>query len=617
MDQENLGPAERIIQTALQYQDHMVHNRPGVVVQDGRNPIGVRWVPCTHKMEGDAKDQKVVYRLDKVGKKTTKVRVGVCQADNQILEGGRNVGRYQPAGLFQEVVVSLYRKVVEVWELDNEFSAHWASYQFAQDHRDIKVVLAALMLVQSRKGDPVVGEGNKVEFHDDDFRDVGEAMFLQGRFFNPKLLLRVHEVLSLPEVAVINRELGFGKSARKPFYGRWEKAVTKWLRYREQNPQMLEGLVKAGFRTTVMRLARMVGYKPESEKFFDTLRWKQGQAKDGRRELAIGKAVKAADSWEELSEEAICEKIVSEKINYKRVVGLVPKGVGLTRAIVAATIEAGGFSNKDLLIATPTLEDLGLLKVQDIRERWEQAVKAAEDMRAANIASRVKSKDTEAALTEAADNALKNAVEEVIKGLRVYFIVDISASMSVAIYEAKKYLAKLLQAFPADQLHVSTFNTTGREITFKAATAAGVENAFRGIRASGGTDYAAGVRVLQNHKPKDDEDTLFIFVGDEEAREFSVAVRNSGLNPMAFGLLRVRNSQWTCVQDTARILQIPCFPLDEATFEDPYAIPRTIRALVAATPVGQAPQRQAAVARVSLIDTIIGTDLLQKPAWAA
>lgn len=613
MEQENLGPAERIIQTALAFTDHAVHNRPGIVIEDGRATTGVKWHPVTHKVEDGL---KVVYRLDKVGKKTRKVKLGVIQDDSTVKDGNTLVGRYQPAGLFQEVVVWLYRQAVEVWEMDNEFSAHWASYSFGKEHRDMKVIQAALMLVQSRKGDPVLDEG-KVAFHDDDFRDVGEAMVLLGKDFNPKMLLRVHNVLCLPEIAKINRELGFGNSARKPFLGRWSKAVEKWLRYREQNPKLLNGLVKAGFRTTVMQLCRMVGYKPESAKFFQTLRWKQGQAKDGRRGIAIGQAVAEAESWEGLDERAICEKIVADGTNYKRVVGLVPKAVGLTRAIVAATIEAGGFSNKDLIIAMPTLEDLGLLKVQDIRERVEKAIKGAEDMRAANIATRVKSKETKEMLNEAADNAVKAAVAEVVKGLRVYFIIDTSSSMSTAIQEAKRHLAKFVQGFPQEQIHISTFTTTGREVEIKHWSGAGVENAFRGIRASGATDYGAGVRVLQHHQPKADEDVLFIFVGDEEAMPFDAAVRASGLNPMAFGLLRVRDSRYTCVQDTAVALGIPCFMIDEQTFSDPYAIPRTIQALVAATPVNTTRQRVAAAPRVTLVEQILQTKLLQKPAWAA
>lgn len=632
---EKLGPAEQIIQTLLQYTDHMVHNRPGMVVADARQKVGVLWSPVTHKTEGE---HKVVYRLDKVGKKTKKVRVGVLNEQGIIGEplpggGGRTVGIYRPAGLFPEVAQWMYQQVAEVWKLDNEFSARWASYAFGQEHRDLKVVLAAFMLVQGRKGDPVI-DGGKVAFHDEDFRDVGEAMFLLTRKdqkdFNPKLLLRVRDLLQLPEISVINRELGFGRSPVRPFLGRWDKAVEKWLRYREDNEKMLQGLIKAGFRTTVMELAQAVGYKPTTPKFFQLLRWKQAQAKDGRRQLAIGAAVDKAETWEGLTEKQVCERIVKEKPNFKRLVGLLPSKVGITRAVVAAAIEAGSMSDKDLIIYTPTLEDLGLLEVQEVKDRWQRALKGAEDTRAANIAARVKSTATQELLTEAADTAVKKAVAEVIKGLMVYLFVDISGSMEGAIEGAKALLAKFVQGFPADKIRIAVFNTTGREIEIKHASAAGVENAFRGIRAGGGTDYGAGVRALQHIKPAADEDALFIFVGDEEAQTFENAIRQSGLNPLAFGFLktmptggaalyrRQNFAEPAAVRLTAQVLGLPCFMLEEKTFEDVYSIPRTIRALVAATPVSQVLKQQAPVfQRVTLVDTILKTELLVKPAWAA
>lgn len=628
---ENLGPAERIIQTLLAYTDHAVHNRPGIVVPDARFSVGVRWEPVTHKEEGDPK-QKVVYKLSKAGKKTVRTRAGVMQDSGKVVEAGREVGEYRPAGLFPEVATWMYKQVAEVWKLDNEFAARWASYAFGQEHRDLKVVLAAFMLCQSRKGDPIVDAG-KVAFYDEDYRDVGEAMCLlvrkDGKDLNPKLLLRVHDMLALPQIAQVNRELGFGRSARKPFYGRWDKAVEKWLTYREQNLKLLEGLVKAGFRSTVMELARRVGYKPESPKFFEILRWKQAQAKDGRRQLAIGQAVAAAESWAGMTEEQICEKIMRDKPGFKRITGLLPKEIGVTRAVMAAAIEAGCLSNKDLIICTPTLEELGLLEVQDIKDRWNKAAKAADDMRAANIASRVKSKEVKEQLQEAADTALQKAVEETMKGMRVYFMVDVSGSMENAIEAAKSHVARFLQGFPQDRVHVSIFNTAGREIQIRHASAAGVENAFKGIRAGGGTDYGAGIRALQSHKPKDDEDSLFIFVGDEEATPFAAAVQASGLRPLAFGFVKVGGSVGpqgvaafavrfggSAVRDTAAQLGVPCFMIDEKTFADPYAIPRTIRALVAATPVGKTVQAAAAAPRVTLVETILKTDILQKPAFA-
>lgn len=618
-NRENLGPAERIIQSVLTYTDHLYHGRPGIVTTDARFNVGVRWEPVTHKVE---EGQKVVYKLTKVGKKTTKNKLGTLRDDGKVMNGGPNpIGEYREAGLFPEVAAWFYRQIAEVWKLDNEFAARWASFAFGQEHRDLKVVLAAFMLVQSRKGDPV-RDGGKVVFYDDNYRDVGEAMMLirrkDDKDLNPKLLLRIREVLKLPQVAAINRELGFGVSARQAFLGRWPDVVTKWLRHREDNPKLLEGLVKAGFRRQVITLAKHVGYKPSAPHFFTTLRWKQEQAEGGHRQFLIGEEVAKADSWEGLTETQVCEKIVAEKPDWKRIVGMLPKTVGVTRAVVAAAIEAKALSDRDLVIASETLEELGLLDVPDIRARWEKATKHATDTRAANIARNVKNKDLKEKLVEAADTAVKKAVEAVTKNLRVYVMVDISGSMQHSIEAAKRHIAKFLQGFPTERTHVAVFNTTGRIVQIKHASAAGVENAFKGINADGGTDYAAPVRTLAQFKPADDEDSLFIFVGDEadSARKtFEDAVRQSGLRPTAFGLLRVPGEPGNSVTQTAAKLGIPCFLIDEKTFDDAYAIPRTIRNLIAATPVGAA--ATAAVPRQTLVDQILKTELLTKPAWAS
>lgn len=622
MQNENLGPAERIINALLAYQDHMVHNRPGVVTPD-RSNVGAKWQAATYKTENG---ERVVYLKTPAGPKKSKLtRIGVLRDPNSVVENGRNIGTYRRPGIFPEVAVYMYRQVAEVWKLDNEFSARWASYVFGQNHKDMKVVLAAFMLVQSRKGDPVVDNG-KVEFFDEDYRDVGEAMMLSyskaQKGLDPKQLLRIHSLLTMPQIAEINRELGFGKSARSPFLGRWPRAVEKYLRYREENPKLLESMVKDGWRTSLIELAKHVGYKPSTPKFFQILRWKQKQSDAGHRQILIGAEVAAAESWEGLDEATICQKIVKEKIGYKRIAGLLPKKIGLTRAIMAAAIEAGSLSDKDLVIATPTLEELGLLQVQDIRERWERAVKASEDMRAANIARNVKSKAVKETLDSGADAAVQKAVEEVVRGLMVHVIVDVSGSMQGAIEKAKEYISKFLQGFPKEKLKVSVFNTVGREIKIPSASAAGVQNAFRGIVASGGTHYSGGVRTLAQYKPAEGEDLLMIFVGDEEDSHptFAPTIREAGLNPMAFGLIRVMGTQshgrGRTVQQTAADLGIPCFQIEENTFADPYAIPRTVRALVAATPVGKA-VTQGGMKRETLIDTILKTELLRKPAWAA
>jgi flavin-binding protein dodecin len=326
------------------------------------------------------------------------------------------------------------------------------------------------------------------------------------------------------------------------------------------------------------------------------------------------------ESWKGLSEAEICQKIVTERPGYKVIVSQLTGG--LTRAIMAATIEAGVLSDKDLIILTPTIEDLGLLQVPDVKTRWDRAVKNATDQRALNIARRVKRADTVEALEEAADTAMAAAVEEAVKGLRVYFIVDKSSSMHTAIGKAKDYATKLLAGFPLDKFHLAVFNSRGKELTVKHASRGGIEQAFRGENANGYTDYGAGVLALQHHKPHEDEDALIIFVGDQGQRgTFTQAVQRSGLNPVAFAMVDVeRRLADRVVEDTARELGIPCFALDEAVVagDDPYAKVRTLRNLILAAPVatGQVMRPYVYPKRKSLIEIILETELLQKPVWA-
>jgi hypothetical protein len=615
---EKLGPAERIINSLLTYSDHCYHNRPGIVCSDARTSIGVRWEPVTHKVEEGA---KVVYKLTKSGHKTEKTKVGILREDGKVWSEGTRpavIGEYREPGLHVEAVQWMYQQIADVWALDNEFAARWASYAFAQEHRDLKVILAAFMLVQSRKGEPVMDAG-KIVFHDEDYRDVGEAMILmikEGKDLNPKLLLRIKDVLELPGVAAVNRKLGFGNSAREATLGRWKKAVTKWLLYREENPKMLAGLVKAGFKNTVEALCRAVGYKPQSAKFFVTLGWKQRQAKDGRR--AILNVTIENTGWAGLNETQVCERIVAERPDWKRIVGQLPQGMSVTRAILSAAIESGCLSNKDLIILTPTIEELGLMAVAEVKAKWDHAIRKAEDdTRAVNIAKNVKSKELKEKLQEAADTALTKTMAEVTKNLRIYVIVDTSGSMERSIDEAKLLAAKFIQGLPLERTHVSVFSTSSRILTIKHASAAGVEQAFRGIVASGGTRHAAGVLAHMQTPPKDDEDSIFIFVGDGgEGGNFADIVRQSNLRPTAFGFLKLpSNDVGSVIESTATALSIPCFPIDRETFSDVYAIPRTLRALIASTPVGTV-ARAAATPRLTLVDQILKTALLVKPAWA-
>ena len=220
---------------------------------------------------------------------------------------------------------------------------------------------------------PIHDDDGSVAFYDDDYRRIGEAMVLwyqkkSARMLTPKAVLRVAELLETPEIAALNRAAGFGDpAAKRAPLGRWSEGCCEVARGpRDEQARCSQGLVKAGYKQTIKNLARKVGYKPSSPAFFGVLGWKQSQADDGRREVGLDNLeLVKSERFDGLSEAEICETIVAQKLRYKDAVGRLPADIGLTPAIMVALLPT--LSDRDLRQLTPTLEELGLLSVPEIR----------------------------------------------------------------------------------------------------------------------------------------------------------------------------------------------------------------------------------------------------------
>jgi len=556
------GPAEKLLDLVLGGSAHLWHNRPGLDVQ------GV-W----HPAQGASAD---------------------------LLRRGTSVA----PGLFVPAAVKLYRQLLDIYRLNTDLLAHFASYALTQtDWRDLKVATSALMLVQGHSGQPVREPDGAIAFHDDDLRAIGEAMLLHyerksTRMLTPKAVLRVAELLETPEIARLNREAGFGDpAARKPPLGRWKTVATRWLRAREQNPALLQGLVKAGYKGTLQRIARKAGYKPLTQAFFEVLGWKQKQAATGHRTVGlVGLQLIKRERFDGLSEAEICERIEHERLSFKEVVGRLPPDVGLTPAILAALLPS--LSNKDLLMMTPTLEELGLMADADIRARWEGAVRVASDQRALHIVKNVRGQELKAKLEEASDNAARAAVKEATAetDVRVMFLIDKSGSMQGAIEQSKEALTRILAGFPMDKLHVASFDTMGTVLKPKAASRTGVQHMLRGIEAGGGTVHGAGVQALHRAgvQVPGEAKLIVIVVGDEageEGAQLAKTFRECGYDVSALALIvSVAHSRGTSVRTCSTTLRVPFSEVSVDQFEDPYQVPRVLKALLDA-PVakGQAP----------------------------
>jgi hypothetical protein len=578
LTESDRGPAERLLEVILGSSAHLWHNRPGI--DDG----GV-WKPA-------------------------RVRV-------------RNRGAAARPGLFVPAAVDLYGKLLAIYQLNGDLMAHFASYSVLEtEWRDLKVACAALMLVQPFAGQPVHGDAGAVEFSEDDYRAVGQGMLLfyqqkSKRMMTPKSVLRVAQLLETAEIASLNRKAGFGSAAaRKPALGRWKQAAARWLRVRETNLPMLEGLVAAGYKETIKAIARKAGYKPDSQTFFEVLGWKQKQSAAGHRQVGLsGLKLARRARFDGVSEAEICERIVEDRLTYKDVVGRLPKELGLTPAIMVACLPS--LSDRDLRILTPTLEELGLLADADIRARWEAAVASATDQRALNVAKNVKSQAIREKLEESADNAARSAVKAASADVdvQVMFLIDKSGSMEGAIEQSKEALSRILAGFAPDKVHIATFDTMGTVLKPKAPTRSAVQHMLARVSASGGTYHTAAVRALHlsGVRVPAGAKLVVIVAGDEAGEEGGLLAdtfRQLGYPVAGLGLIcAVASTRGTTVRGCAQALGVSFTEVDVRQFEDPYQVPRVLQALLEApVPTVYPP---ASAPRISWVDKVMQTPLLR------
>jgi Mg-chelatase subunit ChlD len=482
------------------------------------------------------------------------------------------------------------------------------------------------MLVQPHAGQPIKEDDGVTiaGFYDADYRGVGEAMVLfyekkSTKMLTPKAVLRVAELLETPAIADLNRIAGFSDAgSKKAPLGRWKRAATRWLLLREKNLPMLQGLVKAGYKETIKSIARKAGYKPESAAFFEILGWKQKQASGGHRSVGLGAALKLQkrERFDGLSEAEICETIVTQKLSYKDVVGRLPKDVGLTPAIMVCALPS--LSDRDLRMLTPTLEELGLMTEPDVRKRWEKAIAESTDQRALVIAKNVRGKELKSKLEEASDNAARKAIAEAVREqpVDVMFLIDKSGSMEGAIDKSKEALSRILAGFPEERVHIASFDTTGTVLKPKAPTRSAVTHMLASIKPGGGTVHAAAVRALYNtgvripagHK------LIVIVVGDEageDGAQLARAFREMGYEVAALAILvSVSGTRGMTVQETARALGIPYSEVQIDQFDDPYNVPRVLRALLEAPKLG--PGTVGSV-HTGWLEKVIQTPILQLP----
>jgi hypothetical protein len=183
--------------------------------------------------------------------------------------------------------------------------------------------------------------------------------------------------------------------------------------------------------------------------------------------------------------------------------------------------------------------------------------------------------------------------------------------MEGAIEQSKEALSRILAGFDPAKVHIASFDTMGTVLKPKAPSRAAVQHMLAKIKAAGGTVHGAAVQALHGSGVRIPEGSRLIVIvaGDEAGEEGAQLGRTFtafGYRVDAMALILASSQRGQTVRQCAAALRVPYAEVNVEQFEDPYQVPRVLRALLEA-PV---PAGITQPVHVSWVDKVMKTALL-------
>lgn len=310
------------------------------------------------------------------------------------------------AGRFKaDKIDTVLAQLVPLTKTDPYFLAHYTSYVLKNDlTKDLKTLLTYVALLSDADGTPF-SVGSK--YKKPNLRFVGVAALCK---LDPILVNRVAQ-LARRKFHVDN----YLTDARH-FPMILLTAIHRYIKFREMNPQSLNGLVKAGMRQQFIELCRRSHYNL-SDEAREIVRWP-------RRGV---KLEKKAPMFEGLDDLAIAQKVADEKLTFFSLMGELTR-VNKKMSPVIAVALLQQCTPDQAVILRSVFEDAGLLEDSEVFALYQEKISGAK-----NALDRIESIAKEA--SAAVKKAMKTARSEVNKakmaGLGKIFVnLDFSGSMS-------------------------------------------------------------------------------------------------------------------------------------------------------------------------------------------
>jgi hypothetical protein len=367
----------------------------------------------------------------------------------------------------KEKVIPLIQQFVLLGYSDPEFLARFTSWVFKNSNsKDLQVISTFANSLNSADGMPFTL--GKKEPRKPDWRSVSSAAI---QMLDPKLALRVRQVATekfdVPNILPIGTH----------YTTRLAKAIKKYIKYREKNVSMMQGIRKSGLRRIMMNLYRLEHLNP-SDEIAGILNWQQKNRKI--------KIKKSPFDFSKMKPIQIAEKIRKDKLSVLGVIGALPK---ITPTIAVALLENA--KPDEAIILRKTFEDAGVLADKEVMALYEEKVKASKIAidRVRNIKG----------AGEKVTKVLKTAKAETRKAEtkdmgKIFMHIDISGSMESAIDFAKEngsIIAEMVNS-PEENFRWGAFNDRGKELKLPDKFE---EDYFKarlfGLSANGSTDCFA------------------------------------------------------------------------------------------------------------------------------
>jgi len=379
-------------------------------------------------------------------------------------------------------------------------------------------------------------------------------------------------------------------------------AFKKYIKFRETNLNIVEGISKAGLGKVYKTLYRMLHLNP-SDEVAGLLRWQQ---KDRKIELA-----KPLVDFKGLTDLKIAKLIRKEKLSYFGAMqGLAQIKKKMSPVIAVAVLEQ--VSGNQAVILRSMFEEQGVLSDPEVAKLYEKKIKEATTaLDRAETISKTASKEVKQLLKQARSVKRKSQMGKVGK---IFLHIDYSPSMEGAIEYAKKNGAVIAEMVdnPKDNFGWGKFAENGEVFpipeTFEQEA---FEAIMFGKRMGGGTDCFA---LYPESRRIGAEVDIFISDGEHNVGNFSDKVRQyhqahpDVVKPKAIVLIRVRGTGPSAgspdsIEDACEENGIPYSEMKPEALQESALVTQAVRTAI------EGP--------IAILDEIMNTELPIYPDWWA